>query len=212
MKFLEGSHKYKPNIYLSKNLGEFLGKFHKKIHNYKPVYYSKVSPSLSWNKLYYDLDSQLQNYPLKKYRDKIRNRMPCLLKTKYNNIPMGAIHNDFHQYNILFKDNKIIGLIDFQSFYGPLIYDIASAIVRFCFTKKGTINKVNLYQFIESYEKYRKITPEEKQILSEAIKFNILYVIEYFIPKGKRMPENYFDELELYFKMFDNINENKLKI
>ncbi|RLE43747.1 hypothetical protein DRJ16_03505, partial [Candidatus Woesearchaeota archaeon] len=126
--------------------------------------------------------------------------------------PRGAIHNDFHEFNLILENNKIKGLIDFNSFYGPLIYDISSAIVRFCFNKNGKLNRKHVRTLIEEYEKYRKITKKEKVKLKEAIHYMLLWYNEYFTEKGKNMRALYMKHFKHGLKMLENLEKEEFII
>lgn len=210
MTFIEGNHSYKVTSSLLREMGSLLGRFHKQIQNYKPKYSDKVDVNLSPKILYDRYNKLLKTYPYKNIKVDLKEKIHLLKDLSFEELPKGAIHNDFHQYNILFKKNKIQGLIDFQSFFGPLIYDISSAIVRFCFEKDGRLNKNKVETILKEYEKYRPLSKKEKEAMKKAILFNILYVIDYFIPKGRKMPKDYFQELKWYFKMFEFVENKEL--
>jgi len=95
---------------------------------------------------------------------------------RLKNIPMeqfpaGIIHGDLYFDNSLFKDGKLITLIDFeQSGRGRFILDIGIAISGSCLNKNmDNIDSELMQQFLAGYESKRPLTVIEQEHLVNAI-------------------------------------------
>ncbi len=88
------------------------------------------------------------------------------IKFNKNIIPT---HSDFHIGNMLFKKDKLVGLLDFDNLETtPLIKDVAYTIQNTCF-KNNKLNKNTMRFFLRGYEKINKLTKEEKEMIIPAI-------------------------------------------
>jgi len=73
-------------------------------------------------------------------------------------LPMGVIHGDMHEYNLLFnkEEDELSGILDWESMiYAPLIGELAMAMVEWCNdcrNDKFYYCKENVDYFIECYE------------------------------------------------------------
>ena len=87
-------------------------------------------------------------------------------------LPKGAIHEDLGKRHVLFKNNEIKGLLDWdRSYSGPFILDLGQTIRGWCFNNWEKLDKKKLKSLVEGYENKRKLTPLEKNSLLNAIKF-----------------------------------------
>lgn len=86
------------------------------------------------------------------------------------------IHEDLRKQHILWQDNKIICVLDFdRCYYGFLILDLGQAIRSWCFSNNWTEWKnENLKNFLRGYNSKRKLQNTEKDYLFPAIKFAVL--------------------------------------
>lgn len=92
------------------------------------------------------------------------------------NLPSGTIHEDLGKRHVIWQEDEILRIIDFdRSYYGKLIFDLGEACRGWCFINnwKSWSNK-NFSAFIKSYQRKRKLTRIEKDYLIDAIKFGIL--------------------------------------
>lgn len=79
------------------------------------------------------------------------------------------IHADFNRTNVLFDRNKLTGIIDFHNLeIAPITKEIGVAISRNNFLKKG-YSKVKEKIFLKEFEKYYKITNQEKESIIPVI-------------------------------------------
>jgi homoserine kinase type II len=81
---------------------------------------------------------------------------------KYNMI---AAHGDIHKANVLFKGDKLIGMIDFDNIkIAPRVEDLAYALRLSTLGSRG-LDKKGTNTFIKEYEKYVKLTKKEKSFI-----------------------------------------------
>ncbi len=87
------------------------------------------------------------------------------------NLPKQIIHGDYGPYNILFKDNKIIAVLDFElARLDWRITDLVYALPRFAETRFGfDFNKVNC--LIDSYRSIYRIENIELQLIPRIWKY-----------------------------------------
>lgn len=91
-------------------------------------------------------------------------------------LPQGMIHEDLGKRHVLWQDNKIMAVVDFdRSYFGPLIFDLGEAIRGWCFVNNWRhFNLEIFYNLINSYQQKRVLTKEEKLSLVQAVKFAVL--------------------------------------
>ena len=78
---------------------------------------------------------------------------------------MIAAHGDIHKANVLFKGNKLIGMIDFDNIkIAPRVEDLAYALRLSTLGSRG-LNKKATNVFLKEYEKYVKLTKKEKSFI-----------------------------------------------
>lgn len=89
----------------------------------------------------------------------------------YDVFPVGIIHGDLYFDNSLFKDEKLVTLIDFeQSGRGRFILDLGIAITGTCLNEdKTNLDPKLILSFLEGYESERPMLLIEKEYLDTAI-------------------------------------------
>jgi homoserine kinase type II len=93
------------------------------------------------------------------------------IKSKWpKKLPGGIIHGDLFIDNIFFKNNRLLGIIDFYFAANDyFMYEIAICINALCFDKinsKFEINKKKIKNLIKGYESVKKISSREKNSLN----------------------------------------------
>ena len=93
------------------------------------------------------------------------------------------IHHDLHPDNVIFNNNKLQAIIDFNSMRkGFVIQDISFAFFRFInISKLKDIRKEKII-FIQTYIKYNKIEIDE-ELVDEFFKYEILKRLSFIIRK-----------------------------
>ncbi len=176
--FNNGREKTNPTLKEIKKFGEWLGKFHKIIENYKTKNKRLHRWGLETTKENFKYDKRIilkSNFPNKeKFLKKFEKEISKLNFPK--NLPQGTIHEDLGKRHILWKKDKIVGVIDFdRSYYGKLILDLGQACRGWCFSNDWKKWKNNNFKtLISNYQRKRKLTDLEKKYLADAIKFGIL--------------------------------------
>ena len=98
-------------------------------------------------------DRDTLNYVFKLYNENVLPLLPGLRKQ--------VIHNDANEWNVLVKDGRISGIIDFGDLaYSPLINELAITIAYACLGKKNPLYWASI--IIRAY--HRKLPLYEKEI------------------------------------------------
>jgi homoserine kinase type II len=113
-------------------------------------------------------------------------------------LPRGICHADLNYGNFLFRDGKIVAVLDFDmSFYTYLLYDVASLIYWWAW-EPGKGFKAKEAAFIaREYAKHRVLGELEKRHIFDALKLLILLGISW-------SEESEFEENK---KMIEHLNE-----
>ena len=140
-----------------------------------------------WRKIFQNVKKDCskinKNLPsvIEKNLDKIESNWP-------KNIPSGIIHADLFPDNILFKNNRLTGIIDFyfscNDFYA---FEIAICLNALCFegiNENLSFNVTKAKKFIDGYNSIRKISEDEKKSLKilcqgAAMRFLLTRVFDY---------------------------------
>lgn len=99
----------------------------------------------------------------------------------FSALPSGIIHSDIFPDNIFIKNGKINGILDFNdSVTAPLIFDIGVIINYWIRINNFSPEKEKEYTniFLNAYERVRKLTPEEKNLLDMAtLKMALAFIL-----------------------------------
>ena len=98
----------------------------------------------------------------------VLNEELIFLKNNWpNNLPTAIIHADLFVDNVLFKNNKISGIIDFYFSCNDFIaYELALTANDWCFNKDGTFNLDNFNSLIMGYNNITTLNSEEKSSMN----------------------------------------------
>jgi homoserine kinase type II len=151
-----------------KEIAKAMAKYHNAIRYFKKK--SKKFPfDILWLEKRY---SQMKKVKPKNRLDKLMLKYldffkMNLLKVKYINLKENLlwVHSDIHKDNLIFKENKLVGIIDFDEDlrYAPRILDISLILKTSMFKNKNSLvdwDKLNL--FLKEYEKINKLSKKEK--------------------------------------------------
>ncbi|MFH1711682.1 MAG: phosphotransferase, partial [Patescibacteria group bacterium] len=176
--YIEGTAEFNISLNQAATIARIMAQMHNEVSDFKP------SASRNWpgtliqlvdnyieqfeNKSKPTTTKTIKNFDtllhlIKSYKEQIVNiKLDCL--------DQGAIHGDIKIDNIKFKDNKLVGLLDFDDCrYSYFLEDIVnSLLLDFSDEKKSILGKdnVNLGVFLDSYNKIKKLSPEEKKAFS----------------------------------------------
>ncbi len=91
-------------------------------------------------------------------------------------LPQGLIHEDLGRRHVLWQNNKISCILDFdRCYYGQLVLDLGQAIRGWCFIDDWQKwSNQNLAALLKGYSQKRGLTNLEKEHLFEAVKFGLL--------------------------------------
>lgn len=174
------------------------------IKNIKNV--NKTTQDLYGNKIdrLKDIDSMLRyikENPIEADIDGDTTKLLCIKKQVVEEININnftpflskkdLVHGDFHNENLLFKDNKLVGIVDFElSHFGNRMEDIINFILfAFCNNEFSDKNLSHSKQFLKEYYKE---SPFELAELKFGVDFNIYrfassVVLEEILYKEKNM-------------------------
>ena len=116
---------------------------------------------------------KLQNVIFLEELDKILPLLKSIKNKLYNKLPQYALHRDLNPENILWKNNELIGVIDFEN-VGTMnenfVTDLAFTIMFSATTEKE--HKLNIRktkEFVRTYQKYRKLSKKEISLIPDII-------------------------------------------
>lgn len=95
-------------------------------------------------------------------------------------LPQGLCHADLNFGNFLFSAGKVVAVLDFDmSFYGPLVYDIASLIYWWAMPPMQSFRGDAARMIISEYDKCRPLGEQERAGVVNALKLIILLGISW---------------------------------
>lgn len=176
--FINARPKLNPTPNEVNQFGELLGRFHNLVLNYRTKHTRKHIWDLKETRKNFKQDKKMilnSNFAQKeKYLKRFAKEISALHFPA--SLPAGTIHEDLGKRHVLWRKNRIIGIIDFdRSYFGKLILDLGQAGRGWCFVnnwEKWSNN--NFHALINGYQRHRKLTTLEKKYLVDAIKFGIL--------------------------------------
>ncbi|MFH1771015.1 MAG: homoserine kinase [archaeon] len=213
--YIEGTNTVNVNVNLIGKLGALTGKLHKLTTNYEFINkregeglkvikkYLKREKSIILKSKFKDSKTFLE------FVDKELNKIKL-----DNKLPKGLAHADIKDENLLLKNKKITGLIDFDNSYiDTFVVDIGSCLMWWCIDN-NKLNEKKAKVFLKEYNKVRKLSSAEKNQMIEALKFNLLK--QAFKYAYICLPRLKFGEAKAYYfvKVYKNLlkTEQSLKL
>ncbi len=126
------------------------------------------------------------------FRDATRELMSALDRwtaRRMSDLPLGLMHGDLFRDNVLWKDETIAALLDFESAAeGAFAYDVAVTILAWCFGDDFDRDLVEA--MLVGYESVRPLEPREREgLLAEAcigaIRFTTTRITDYAMKPGE---------------------------
>ena len=128
-----------------------------------------------------DLDwMQLTNDLIREHLDEsqaelLSNELTYQLKLDHSHLPQGVIHADLFRDNALFNGDELAGLIDFYyACHGHWLYDLAVTVNDWCRCSDGSIDETRYLMIVESYQREREVTSEEKALWNKILRLGAL--------------------------------------
>jgi ethanolamine-phosphate phospho-lyase len=126
-------------------------------------------------------DRSLVRYFFQQYEENVIPALPFLRKQ--------VIHNDANEWNVLTKNNRISGIIDFGDFtYSFLINELAIAITYGCYDKNEPLEWASI--IIKSYHAILPLTEKELSVLYYLISARLVISVCQSAHASKSNPAN----------------------
>ena len=200
----------KQNSELERSLGILLGYLSKELQNLmKPSALRKFEwdPSnIKW------INKEIKNFQGKNKNIILKNLLEhkIFVTKNINNLRFSLTHGDANNYNLVVKNNKVSGLLDYgDMIYAPTINDLAVSL-SYALMKKDNIYST-LREIIISYNTIFKITYEEIFSLMTLVKARLTITVVMAERQRKKFPDNKYlsisekDAWDLLYKL-DSIN------
>lgn len=208
-----------PNLRQIQKFGKLVGWLHNLTENYKTQYQRKHIWDLEeTKKWFYQDEKKIININFKKAEEFVLRFEKEINSISFPpGLPKGTIHEDLRKQHILWQNNKINSVLDFdRCYYGFLILDLGQAIRSWCFIDNwAKWSSKNLKTFLNGYSSKRKLKNVEKEYLFPAIKFAVLeralsFCLRYF-EETKDKKDEKFARHSIY-KLLRMLNDNKKEI
>ena len=177
-KYIDANENLNPSLRDIEAFGNTMGRLHLLTENFKPKYKrSHIFDYDSTKKHFIEsreliLNSDFINagYFAKSYDNAI-NELHFS-----EQLPRGMLHEDLGKRHVLWSDEKIVQIVDFdRSYFGPLIFDLGQACRGWCFSRDWeNWSNEKFIALMRGYEESRKLNTNERAELVDAIKFAIL--------------------------------------
>lgn len=166
--FIEGEKVRRLNNNQVKEVARAISKYHNIVSRMKGGKGKRIS-RIEW---VVDKYSKMRNVDRRKKLNKImlkridyfQKHLDGVVKVKFEGTIL-PVHADFHQSNIIFEENKVVGIIDFDNVEWSLKHkDIANSMKSVCRTKDKMDNKkISIY--LREYRKHNKLTKKEMEMI-----------------------------------------------
>lgn len=117
-------------------------------------------------------------------------------------------HCDFNRGNILWKENKLKAILDFDNCsYRPRIFDVTNTITQFC-NKYHEIDKKKMAVFLNEYKKKIKLTKMELNQIFPIILRHQAMIFEWFYNGMEKNKQKRREYMQWGVKMMKSIEES----
>jgi homoserine kinase type II len=161
---------------LSLNQLENLGRVLADLHLIGKGYKKGIDNRFSFDRifeLYRDVRERLPSY-FKKIVRTLDEEVDYLRSYLEGKLPKGIIHGDLFCDNVLFKGDKVVGVLDFEaSCRGKFVFDLATAVNALCFDD-GKYQLRRFEALIAGYESQRTLSLAEWDAFPNELRFSAL--------------------------------------
>lgn len=183
--YIQGTHKLILKVKQLYKVGEELAKIHLATANLKPKQLQKkYSYSKKWvRELLDDLQTKYPDFP-KSISSFIKNTLQTIQTPA---LRRGIIHGDLHNENLLFQNDLVVGIIDFDDCnIATLLVDIGCVISYLCINHNTGIHFEKIKSFLQGYELIRPLTHAEKNHLYDyTVLFTLIHILYHMYDKKK---------------------------
>ncbi|HEY8035060.1 MAG TPA: homoserine kinase [Methylobacter sp.] len=157
-KCLSGAAVASPSVLHCQEIGLQLASLHRCTQDY--VFPIQSGNDLSWCKtVFHNINAHLSATD----RELVNDELVFQAKNSPVNVPRGVIHADLFRDNVLFVNDQLSGLLDFNSACtDTLLLDIAITANDWC-CDNGIVNAEKFTALLAAYESLRPLEPLEKQ-------------------------------------------------
>ncbi len=203
---------------LLENIGEVLGRIHQV--SFKRAFKGKSWKEYEWDPAQFHLVAanlkQAEPYLSKERLFLVNSTVhdwqnePESFKT----LVEGIIHNDFTGLNLLVKDNRLSGVIDFgDALKSWFVVDVATALMHICLCRENPFLKAG--KFLQGYLKFFRLTKQEQSVIPLLCKMRAaIIVINHKKDFGNKIPEDsrkiYEDAVRVLQLLTDEVSEKQL--
>lgn len=205
-KFIKGEPLKNVALETMGQIGELMGRFHNLTKDFQPL-----TKKLTWE------PKELKKIAMENKDRMLASGFPRAKElmdfteielAKYNfpdDLLKGITHQDIKPENIIVKDNKITGIVDFDnSYFGAFLHDITTTIIWTCF-KNNELNKDLMSALLNGYEKERKLTDLEKEYLNDGIKFRLAREVFIGPLVTMHLPELSRERADYFINLYENL-------
>jgi len=181
IEFIEGEHGKNPNDFFNNEEAAEVVKVVVHLHNltkdYNPEYFKDrevFDAKYCWREFEKKHSNLVENEKGKWFKAELEKlEFPTFLLK-------GLCHADLNYGNFLFKNGKIVAVLDFDmSFYTYLIYDIASLIYWWAWPPEMKVKEKEMALIVSEYSKQRELNKDERAYIYDALKLIILLGISW---------------------------------
>jgi homoserine kinase type II len=166
------------------NVGQTLAALHALSPGYPRGEDNRFSPTHVFS-LYQEAKERLPGY-LRHLTHMLDDEMLYQQQYQEDRLPKGIIHGDLFADNLLFRKDKVIGVLDFEAAsYGKFIYDVATAVNALCYIDgRYAIDRFNA--LLAGYQSMRTLTLTEwdafpNELRFSAFRFTITRLKDFFL-------------------------------
>lgn len=178
--WIEGKHDFLPSLEQVAELGKYLGRLHnisladlpeKPSHPFGEITHSLKKATGVIASIGGGEEGAAWRLRCKRAKLKLHNNFSKSLNARdFRGLPQTVVHGDIHPENILFSENSVAALLDFEDIReGFPVVDLARSIFYFCADYSGTLSLEHAHAFVLAYCQERPLQRAEFDMLPKVI-------------------------------------------